>query len=632
MATTIVVPVFNAADDLARLLDRLAATTNSYHTIVLIDDGSDDPRINRLLRSFAVRFPTRVIVETFEVNHGFVAAINHGFETARDLEGHIIILNTDTLPPDGWVGRLLAPIASDPNVASVTPVSNTAEIASVPAQGVETKLGNDLVDRIDRVARNFAPAWRDVDIPTGIGFAMAINRAFLEKIGGFDSTFGRGYGEEVDWCQRARAAGGRHVLATSVFVGHSGSASFGTAEKQERTQANNRIISARYPGYDRVVKEWAETSPHAVQRCALTVAWLDAVSVEPVPVFIGHVLGGGAEVVLRRQVDEALERGAPGIVILRTGGTTPWRIEIEAASFKHVCRVQDIATLLALLAPIARRRVIYSCGVGARDPRNIPEVLLSLTSEETHSLELLLHDYFVISPSYCLLDSHGRYRGVPLASGDDPAHCLPAIADRHRCSLAEWSELWRPVIARAQQISAFSNASAVVFREAYPEVGKKLVVTPHTLPDDLPAKLSSGGTSIGILGGINLAKGAGVLVSLAREIKASGSNRKIVIIGDLDPNYRLPVPHRTTGRYERADITRLARQHGVGLWLIPSIWPETFSFTTREALATGLPVLTFDLGAQGEASGVAPNGHVLDCHPDDVAGLLKRIEALFGNS
>ena len=50
------------------------------------------------------------------------------------------------------------------------------------------------------------------------------------------------------------------------------------------------------------------------------------------------------------------------------------------------------------------------------------------------------------------------------------------------------------------------------------------------------------------------------------------------------------------------------RRHGITCWLIPSVWPETFSFTTHEALATGLPVWAFDLGAQGAAAARQPHG------------------------
>jgi len=44
---------------------------------------------------------------------------------------------------------------------------------------------------------------------------------------------------------------------------------------------------------------------------------------------------------------------------------------------------------------------------------------------------------------------------------------------------------------------------------------------------------------------------------------------------------------------------------------MPSIWPETFSFVTHELISTGVPVISFDLGAQGSAVRAYRLGHVV---------------------
>lgn len=625
----ILIPVHNAADDLGLLLDRLTETVDIDHRILLVDDASDDPAIAPMLEAFGAADPGRRPVERLARNLGFVGAVNHGLALARQMGGHVILLNTDTLPPKDWAGRLLAPILSDASVASVTPLSNTAEIASIPAQHIETPLSPHDIDRIDDVAKRFGRGWRDVTLPTGIGFAMALNRAFLDRIGAFDTAFGRGYGEEVDWCQKARASGGRHVLATSLFVGHKGGASFGTGEKSRRVQAAARLISDRYPTYDLEVQEWAQCAPHAVQRIALTLSWLATVSPAPVPVFLGHLLGGGAEMALRREIDAILATGAPGVVILRAGGTTEWRMEIEGDGFTHRCRIDDSETVLALLAPLSDRRIVYSCGVGARDATAVPKMLQVLAQDARHSLELRLHDYFVISPSYCLLDATGRYSGPPEEGTIDPAHQVPGSGANVSVTLVEWQSLWSNVIGRADTVVAFSSSSAALIAQAYPFAASKVSIKPHDLPDDMPRQVRSAGRHIGILGGLNRAKGADVLVSLACCLNDTAATRRLVLIGDLDPNYRLPPPHKVNGRYDRSDIAHLTERHDIGLWLIPSVWPETFSFTTREALATGLPVLTFDLGAQAEAAHAARNGHVLTAQPDDIAAIATEIENAF---
>src|SRR5690606_33061326 len=82
-----------------------------------------------------------------------------------------------------------------------------------------------------------------------------------------------------------------------------------------------------------------------------------------------------------------------------------------------------------------------------------------------------------------------------------------------------------------------------------------------------------------------------------------------VIIGNIDPAYKLESSAQVHGSYQVEDIPALVARYGISRWLIPSIWPETFSYTTHEALATGLPVFSFDLGAQGDAVRAAAEEH-----------------------
>ena len=569
------------------------------------------------------------MVDKFHKNKGFVAAVNHGLGLAKQIGHHVILLNTDTLLPDGWASRIMAPIIADTTVASVTPVSNTAEIASIPAQGIVSSLTQGQVNCIDQTARSISSELATVELPTGIGFAMAMNRRFLDRIGGFDPAFGRGYGEEVDWCQKARALGGRHLLATNVFIGHRGGASFGTAEKQAGLERSAAILTQRFPDFDEQVRDWANEAPHGAQRIALALAWLGPVSTKAVPIFLGHSLGGGAEFCLQREIDDALQGGAPGVVVLRVGSARNWRIEVLGPGYSLAGQSDSRVMILELLRPIRRRRIVYSCGVAARDPCDVPDMLLALADERPHRLELRVHDHFALTPSYCLLDSRGRYRGVPTMFDSDPAHAPASWGGRAGADLAAWRRRWDKVIDRASSVTTFSGSSRKLFVAAYPSSAAKLRHTPHTLPADLPPLADRQGPKIGVLGSINHAKGARVLEEMCRHLGRDGGSRRVVLIGELDPDFRLPRPHLVTGRYDRADITMLAMKHGIGLWLIPSIWPETFSFTSHEALATGLPVLTFDLGAQASAVQNAPNGHVLGAGPSDIPGVSEEIENIF---
>ena len=85
---------------------------------------------------------------------------------------------------------------------------------------------------IDAVCRT-VNAGRSVAVPTTVGFCMYIRRAALDQVGGFDAAaFGRGYGEENDFCMRAAQRGWSHRLACDTFVYHDGGVSFGAGKER----------------------------------------------------------------------------------------------------------------------------------------------------------------------------------------------------------------------------------------------------------------------------------------------------------------------------------------------------------------------------------------------------------------
>ena len=290
LPATVIVPIFNAAAALERLLRHLPQTTDPKQKIILIDDGSTDPRIAELLEGFQSRHGNCTVLRR-KTNQGFVASVNAGLALV-DADHHVILLNSDTLPPKGWVPRLLVPIAGDDTVASVTPVSNHAQILSVPGPEIEVFPTTDMVRQIDRVAK--ALRHQPIKVPTGVGFCMALNRRFLDDIGGFDPSFGRGYGEEVDWCQKASALGGRHVATPNLFVGHDGGASFGNRERARRTRRAMQVLTSRYPGFLDSARKWQQADPMGAERLALAIAWIGATSTGRTPLYLAHSLGGGA--------------------------------------------------------------------------------------------------------------------------------------------------------------------------------------------------------------------------------------------------------------------------------------------------------------------------------------------------
>lgn len=269
---TVVVPVFNAHDCLVDCLASLDAHSPATPVLVL-DDASDDPRIAPLLRAWVARRPAARLV-TFPVNRGFVHAANRGMEAAG---GDVVLLNSDTLVTPGWLEGLRRCLASDPGIATATPWSNNAEIVSLPEAGVANPAPDDpdaWAAAVRAAARGDYP-----ELPTAVGFCMAISARAIGALGGFDeASFGRGYGEENDFCRRAAEAGWRNVLCEDAYVVHRGGQSFGPLGLAPDDASMARLL-AKHPDYLDIVTGWIRDDPLAERRAAIRTALAEAGSV-----------------------------------------------------------------------------------------------------------------------------------------------------------------------------------------------------------------------------------------------------------------------------------------------------------------------------------------------------------------
>lgn len=612
-SVTVVMPVYNAFDLMQQALDRAEHHADLPLQIIVVEDCSTDPRLRPWLTLWAQSPNRRARAELIlnDSNLGFIGSVNRGLVRARDFpEDPVVLLNSDALLPEGWTSRLVAPLA-DPRVASVTPMSNDAEIFSVPTICRPIALTPGEADAIDAAARKFHPSAGLAVAPTGVGFCMAISPVFLAQVPQLDAAFGRGYGEESDWCQKTAALGGQHLCTPYLFVEHRGGVSFGAAAKQRLLDQNGAIMSRRYPKYDAQVQSFIRHDPMVTARLALGLTWAaERQKRQPIPVWLAHAMGGGAEHDLNRRIAQETNSGRSAVV-LRVGQGHRWRLELHTPFGVTQGASNDLTLIHRLIARLPLRRVIYSCGVGDRDPVLLPRLLLDLAgrgkapiSGGPQRLEVLMHDFFPISPSYTLLGADGLYHGPPRAGGvasADPAHSH-ARPDQPHVTLTDWQNAWGALMQAADKITVFSTSSRAILADIWPETAATTVVAPHALLADVPRIMpaQNGRPVIGVLGNIGFHKGAAVVQHLARDL-AHNPRAGLVVLGQLDPAYTLAPPATLHGSYQLHDLPGLVARYGISAWLIPSIWPETFSFTTHEAIATGLPVFCFDLGGQADA-------------------------------
>ena len=312
---TVILPVFGDLAATRACLDSLAGEFDGDgRRLLIVDDASPDPDIRRLVDAFSAREHVALIRNPH--NLGFVGAVNSAL--AAIAEGDVILLNSDTVVPRGFIDRLQAAARSSVDIATVTPLSNNGEFTSFPVPNRSNPLPpREAIIERDSIAAS-VNANGVVDIPNGIGFCMYVTRAALAAVGPLSANYRQGYLEDVDFCLRAREKGFRNVCATGVYVGHAGSRSFG-AQKRALVVRNLAVIEARFPDYRRECAAFMRTDPLKTARQALEFH-LPRPKVPKVLL----VCGAGAVVAIARQRAAVLTGdGTASVLLLEIAAGAP---------------------------------------------------------------------------------------------------------------------------------------------------------------------------------------------------------------------------------------------------------------------------------------------------------------------
>lgn len=236
----VVVPVYaHVAWTRACIESVLAHSGPRLGRLILVNDCGPDAAMLPALRAYR-REDARVVLLENERNRGFVSSSNRGLALCA---GDAVLLNADTRVTPGWLEGLCEVARSDSRIAAITPLSNNGFSCSVPVfQGAVPTA------TLEAQPLELSSLPLCTELPTGVGFCLWLRGEALTRVGLLDPRYGRGYHEENDWCQRARAAGYRVVRANRVLVLHEGEASFAGA-RRVLDIVNLRRLVRRYPRF-----------------------------------------------------------------------------------------------------------------------------------------------------------------------------------------------------------------------------------------------------------------------------------------------------------------------------------------------------------------------------------------------
>ena len=227
-----VIPNWNQAELLRRVLDDLGHQTCPLGQVVVVDNGSTDssPEVASHAGAHLIRFSR---------NEGFARAVNRG--VANSSSEWVLILNNDvTFGPD-WLGILLegarsarAWFAVGKLLSAARPQIIDGTFDAISRGGTAWRCGSGRPD---------GPVWsrtRPIAFPSLT--ATLVRRELFERVGMLDECF-ESYLEDVDFGIRCAAIHCDGVYVPQAVAYHAGSATLGAWHKATvRRISRNQVL------------------------------------------------------------------------------------------------------------------------------------------------------------------------------------------------------------------------------------------------------------------------------------------------------------------------------------------------------------------------------------------------------
>jgi len=238
-----------------------------------------------------------------------------------------------------------------------------------------------------------------------------------------------------------------------------------------------------------------------------------------------------------------------------------------------------------------------------------------------------IHDYFSLCPGYNLLRNGISYCGAPPV---DSSACTVCLFGEER---GEHTLRMQELFSAVSFTVLAPSVAALEIWECSRLPRKRTLVLPHCRLDSdpgIPAEVLrhvDGVVRVAFLGYPALHKGWPVFERLLEEFKNSSIYEFHYLGKDAPKRARLKSTHVEVTEHHRSAMVDAVSETRIDFAVLWSIWPETFSFASFEALAGGARVLTFR-GAGNVARLVSENGfgHVFETE-DDLISFFETGEA-----
>jgi len=602
----VIIPVYKGLEETQACIESVFNSNPSRkYELVVINDCSPEPELVDYLNQLSNQ--NKITLLHNEENLGFVGTVNRGMALHSDRD--ILLLNSDAEVFNDWLDRISGCAYQETKIATVTPFSNNATICSYPRFCEDNELLEDIkVNELDLVFAK-TNANKYLEIPTAVGFCMYIKRTCLEDIGLFDvEHFGKGYGEENDFCMRAQKKGWSNVLCADTFVYHKGAVSFGKDNSAKIDKAM-QVLNKLYPTYHLLVHNFIHKDPIAKFRRQIDIALLQN-SKKINILCIDHGMTGGTikhiyelAHLLNEQANFLRLRPAPnGLTKLSWintqhsfGYTEEQRKELAEFYFELP---QEFELLIETLQNLNIAHLHFHHTMA------LHPIVWLLPEKLQLNYDFTVHDYYSCCPQVSLTTD--KYHYCEERGDIDCNNCLKKRPAAGNVDIQGWRAPQQKLLEKAQRVFVPSYDAAQRIQKYFPNI--KIIATPH--PDhelnnyDLtPVRKATFQNEeylrIVIIGALSPIKGADLLEACALDAKKRKLPIEFHLIGFAYRSLKKRPQSNLIeyGAYHDEELDELLAGINPHLVWFPAQWPETYSYTLSAVLKAGLPVFCTNLGA-----------------------------------
>jgi glycosyltransferase involved in cell wall biosynthesis len=247
--------------------------------------------------------------------------------------------------------------------------------------------------------------------------------------------------------------------------------------------------------------------------------------------------------------------------------------------------------------------------------------VFDIAKEQSIPIIFSVHDYYAVCPQIQMLDENSTYCKENL-NLEKCQECLNKTLHFSHKLLYEWRYEFRKALRKCDVIITPTRCVKDTLIRYYDLRDETVTVIGHGHKNDFV--LQSDGSSfsgdrplnIAYIGVLTLHKGSNVFYELAHLPELKDKVRWSVI-GSYDlvseKGYDASYNVAFFGRYKDFDhLRQIIYENKIDIVILPSIWPETFSYTLSEAWAIGVPVIVSRLGALKERVEENKAGWIVD--------------------